>query len=131
MFYILNLIPIWIRIVVLAICEFIMVYSFFKYKNRYNKPFRNFFLLIIVFDPLFIITTILQESGVLESLIPSNFVEAFPVLISAAFGIGLIIAAIAHLRNRNLAQVQRSGLIIGLLMVAIGVLGFLLIELFM
>lgn len=131
MFTLLNSIPIQIRIITLFICEIILIFFFVKYKQKFNKPFKSFFLLIIVFAPLFIISTILLEfkNNFIQSVSP-NFIEMFPVLIGAIFGIGLIITAIAQLRDGKLPQEQKNGLLMGLFIITFGVLGFFLVEIF-
>ena len=69
------------------------------------------------------------KNNFIQSVSP-NFIEMFPVLIGAIFGIGLIITAIAQLRDGKLPQEQKNGLLMGLFIITFGVLGFFLVEIF-
>lgn len=105
MSYVINSIPLWIRIVALAICEIIMIYEYAKDKLGKSKVGKSFFLLLIIFDPIFIGIMLfgrLQELGIVSA--PSFHLST---VFSVAFCIGIWVLAFIHLKKGRFPENQK------------------------
>lgn len=126
MSYIINSIPLWIRIAALAICEIIMIYEYAKDKLGNSKVGKSFFLLLIIFDPIFIGIMLferLQELGIVSA---SSF-HLFTVF-SVAFIIGIWILAFVHLKKGRFPEDQKRMLMGALTVSLIGAILLIIIT---
>lgn len=109
MSYVINSIPLWIRISALVVCEIMMIYEYAKDKLGNSKVGKSFFLLLIIFDPIFIGIMLfgrLQELGVVS--VPSFHL---PTVFSIAFVIGIWVLALVHVKKGRFPEEQKRMLI--------------------
>lgn len=109
MSYIINSITLWIRIAALAICEIIMIHEYSKDKLGNSKVGKSFFLLLIIFDPIFIGVMLfgrLQELGIVSA---HSF--HLSTVFSIAFVIGIWVLALVHVKKGRFPEEQKRILI--------------------
>lgn len=127
MFYLINSIPIEIRIILLVVGEILLIYGFIKCKNQENTPFKMICLVLLIFDPIFAIGMIISqcmELGLIQGEI-ENITRLLPFIFSMVFSLSLLVVAIISLVKGKLTQIQRNMIIFGLLLVFGGVMSFI------
>lgn len=112
MFHIINSIPLWIRIIVLIVCEIVMIYEYAKGKLGNSKPGKSLMMLLIVFDPIFIGVMIFSRCEEL-GLISLPDLNLSMVLI-VIFVISLLGIAIANVIKGNFPDSQKYMVIGGI-----------------
>lgn len=109
MSYIINSIPLWIRVAALAIGEIIMIYEYAKDKLGNSKVGKSFFLLLIIFDPICIGIMLfgrLQELGIVSA--PSFHLST---VFSIAFVVGIWVLALVHVKKGRFPEEQKRMII--------------------
>lgn len=127
MSYIINSIPLWIRISALVVCEILMIYEYAKDKLGNSKVGKSFFLLLIIFDPIFIGVMLfgrLQELGIVSA--PSFHLST---VFSVVFCIGIWILAFVHLKKGRFPEDQKRMLMGALTVSLIGAILLIIIKL--
>ena len=122
--------PIWVWIILLIGCETGMIYGYMKGKAQCNKPFKMFFLFMIILFPIFILGMIVSRCNALGRIPGSaqNIAEIFPVITGFIFVIGIVVLGIVHLIKGNLAPTQRNILIFALGLFFVGILMLISIQ---
>lgn len=109
MFHIINSIPLWIRIIVLIVCEILMIFEYAKGKLENSKSGKSLIMLLIVFDPIFIGIMLFgrcEEFGLVSS--PSLNLS---IVFIVAFVLGVWAVAIANVIKGNLPNPQKRMII--------------------
>lgn len=130
MFYLINSIPVWIRIFVLIVCEILLIYEYAKGKFNNNKTGKSFMMFLIVFVPIFIGIMLIKrfkESG----LISGSYLDATMGICIATFVIGFWVVVLTNIIKGNVPNLQKRmiiGSFIGFLLAAICIAVITILE---
>lgn len=127
MSYIINSIPLWIRVSTLAICEIIMVYMLAKGKLKSSAPPGVMLIkLLIIFDPIYI-GIMLYNQYCESNAIPTPSFD-WTMVFMIAFVVGLLAIAIVNLVKGNFPEQQKQLIIGGFIIMTIAVVCLIGIE---
>lgn len=127
MFYFTDSASLWIRLILLLICETVLVYAFITKKDTFSKSFKTFFLFIMLSVPVVMLGMIVNRFNALGAIRGSaqSVANALPVIIGILILAGLVTVSVMRLKEGNLTVIQRNTIILGLIGVFLGILLFL------
>lgn len=127
MSYIINSIPLWIRVSTLAICEIIMVYMLAKGKLKSSAPPGVMLIkLLIIFDPIYIVIMLYNQYCEANAIPTPSF--DWTMVFMIAFVVGLLAIAIVNLVKGNFPEQQKQLMIGGFIIMTIAVVCLIGIE---
>lgn len=127
MSYIINSIPLWIRVSTLAICEIIMVYMLAKGKLKSSAPPGVMLIkLFIIFAPIYIVIMLYNQYCESNAIPTPSF--DWTMVFMIAFVVGLLAIAIVNLVKGNFPEQQKQLIIGGFIIMTIAVVCLIGIE---
>ncbi|MGN1160832.1 MAG: hypothetical protein ACI4SX_01165 [Candidatus Fimenecus sp.] len=127
MSYIINSIPLWIRVSTLAICEIIMVYMLAKGKLKSSAPPGVMLIkLFIIFAPIYIVIMLYNQYCESNAIPTPSF--DWTMVFMIAFVVGLWAVALYNVVKGNFNEQQKRTIIICFVLFLICFLSVAVIE---